>query len=65
MPTFTENSNLGAILDAHPQAVELLNSSARLQIDRFRNQELYVAAPYMGMSRTKMQQFLETVNKMR
>lgn len=65
MPGYTQNTTLGKILDDHPQAVDLLNSAGRLQVDRFRTQELFVAAPYLGLSPTKMQEFLNNVNKMR
>ena len=65
MPGYTQNTHLGQILDDHPTAIDLLNSAGRLQVDRFRGQELFVAAPYLGMSPTKMQEFLNTINKMK
>ena len=65
MPDYTQNTTLGKILEDHPTAVDLLNSSGRLQVDRFRSHELFVAAPYLGMSQTKMQEFLTAVNKMK
>jgi hypothetical protein len=65
MPNYKETDTLGKILKEHPQAVDLLNSAARLQTERFENQELFVAAPYLGMTIKKMHEFLGAVNKMR
>ncbi len=65
MPNYKETDMLGKILKEHPAAMDLLNSSARLQADRFQNHELFVAAPYLGMSKTKMAEFLTAVNKMK
>ena len=64
MAEYSENTTLGEILQDHPEALELLNSAARLQVDRFRTQELFVAAPYLGMSKDKLQAFLNDVNNM-
>ena len=64
MAGYTENTTLGKILEEHPEAEELLNSAARLQVDRFKNQELFMASPYLGMSKDKMQAFLNDVNKL-
>ncbi|GEM_PF-4553802 len=65
MPGYKETDTLGKILKEHPQAADLLNSSARLQVDRFEGQELFVAAPYLGMTIKAMHEFLGAVNKMR
>lgn len=64
MAGYTEQTTLGQILEEHPNALELLNSAARLQVDRFKTQELFVAAPYLGMSKDKLQAFLNDVNKL-
>ena len=64
MAEYSENTTLGEILQDHPEALELLNSAARLQVDRFRTQEIFVAAPYLGMSKDKLQSFLNDVNNM-
>ena len=64
MPEYTEVTNIGQIIEEHPEASDLFSFAGRVQLDRFRDHAMYVAAPYMGLTKEKMQALLNELNSL-
>ena len=63
MAQYSETSTVGQIMEDHPETEELFTTAARVQLERFKHQELAVAAPYLGLTKEKIQALLSQVNK--
>ena len=62
MANYSESSTVGQIMADHPEVEEHFTTAAKVQLTRFQNQELSLAAPYLGLTKEKIQTILAQIN---